>query len=55
MRDEYKKEAEDLGLLMPEKDDQEMEKGLSEEQLENEENAKLLVKPRIVKKHKLRF
>ncbi len=54
-RDEYRKEAEDLRLLMPEKTDQEMERGLSEEQLEYAENAKLLVKPRIVKKHKLRF
>ena len=54
-RDEYRKEAEDLGLLMSEKAAQEMERGLSEEQLEYAKDAKLLVKPRIVKKHKLRF
>jgi len=39
---------------MPEKAAQKVEKGLSEEQLAKAEDAKLLVKPRIVKKHKLR-
>ena len=67
-RDEYKKEAEDLRntiselsqeleRLKPDEPDQEVEReGEGEEgQLENEEEAKPLVKLRRVRKHKLRI